>query len=358
MAKLRMGYVGCGYMAQKVHIPNILALEEDCELAAIAEVRPELGKKVQRRYNIPKLYTSHLELAQDDTVDAVGVSGSGTIQGDIARDLLLAGKDVFLEKPMAVSVRQADDILRAERESGRRLMIAYMKRYDKGNELIKSLLEQYRKTKEMGRLRYVRNQGIVGDWIGGLDTPFDQTDEPYPQEVVNNWPEWLPEKYYRGYYGYLQQWTHNINLLRWFLDAGEQVNVRSVTLYPDDGMTGVTVFDMAGTIVSLESGYLTCHEWNEQTQIYFDRGWVKTEMPTLLLRSVPAGVEVYQGDQEIKKKTRLFPKDGRSWMYSEEMKHFVNCILHDKTFRSPSSDAMTDVKLLEQIYQKYLGTVD
>jgi len=120
-----MGYIGCGFMAQKVHIPNLISLPE-CELIAIAELREELAKKVQARYRIPKCYQNHKELAKDAEIEAVGVSGHYAVQGEIAIDLLRAGKDVFVEKPMAVSVSQAERILEAVRESGRRLMVGYV----------------------------------------------------------------------------------------------------------------------------------------------------------------------------------------------------------------------------------------
>ena len=55
---------------------------------------------------------------------------------------LRAGKHVFMEKPMAVSVAAAEEILDASREGGGRLMVAYMKRYDAGNETAKAAILQ------------------------------------------------------------------------------------------------------------------------------------------------------------------------------------------------------------------------
>ena len=48
---VRLGYVGCGFMAQKVHIPNLLSTP-GCELVALAELRQELGRKVQASFAI------------------------------------------------------------------------------------------------------------------------------------------------------------------------------------------------------------------------------------------------------------------------------------------------------------------
>src|SRR4051812_7962156 len=107
MRKVRLGYVGCGFMAQKVHLPNFSSLP-DCELLALAEVRQELGHKVQARFGIPTLYADHHAMLANPAIDAIAVSAAFGVQGDIARDGLLAGKDVFMEKPMAISVAQAD----------------------------------------------------------------------------------------------------------------------------------------------------------------------------------------------------------------------------------------------------------
>src|SRR5687767_14778217 len=109
---IRLGYVGCGFMAQKVHLPNFASIP-GCELAALAEVRRDLGRAVQRRMGIPRLYGEHHELLADPEIDAIAVSAGFMVQGEIARDALRAGKDVFMEKPMAISLAQADAILDA-----------------------------------------------------------------------------------------------------------------------------------------------------------------------------------------------------------------------------------------------------
>ena len=358
MKKMKLGYVGCGLMAQKVHIPNIVSLAEECELVAIAEIRPELGRKVQQRWHIPACYDSHIKLAQDKTIQAVGLSGHYAGQGEMAIDLLKAGKDVFMEKPMAISLEQADRILEAERQSGKRLMIACMKRYDAGNVMVKNLLDQYRASGELGQLRYVRNQGIIGDWFAGLDTAMDQTTEAMPKAPECSWPSWLPKEHQSGYIEYLQQYTHNVNLLRWFL-AGEddKVQVKSATLDAQDGLSGATVLKINGITTVIESGWVKCHEWNEHTQFFFEKGWIKTEMPTLLLRNVPASVEVYRGDGAAPSTSKFFPANGRSWSYKEELKHFLECLRDGTPFRSPAADARKDVQLLEAIYQEHVKAI-
>lgn len=357
MGKLKLGYVGCGFMAQKVHIPNILLLG-DCELAAVAELRPKLGRKVQERFRIPRLYAGHLELARDKDIAAACVSGHFYAQAEIAIDLLRAGKDVFMEKPMAVSLEQAERMLDAEKRSGRRIMVAYMKRYDAGNVAVKGLIDRARASGEMGRITYVRNHGFCGDWTAGLDTPFDTTDEPYP-ETQARYPSWLPPRHIGGYLGYLQQYTHNVNLVRWFLDAGGDVpgagvKVKAVELDPKGGVAGVVVLEVAGVRTVIESGGVPYHGWEEHTQLYFEGGWIRTEAPPLLLRNVPATVEVYRGSTADKLLTHTFPAASREWSYKAEMRHFVECVRTGAPFRSPASDTIEDVRTFEAIYRRHV----
>lgn len=351
MEPLRMGYVGCGFMAQKVHLPNLANMPE-CQLVALAELRPKLGALVRERYHIPKLYRDHLELAADPEIEAVGVSAAFSVQADIARDLLLAGKHVFMEKPMAVSVAQAEEILAASRKGGARLMVGYMKRYDAGNELVKELLDGFRASGELGTITLARNHGFCGDWTAGLDAPMDKSDEPMPVGAPPRLPDWLPAEQMKPYLGYLQQYTHNLNLLRWFLDAGDKVQVRHVDL-DNDGYTGVTILDMNGVRAVLETGAVSHYRWDEHTQIYFRHGWVKTDAPPLLLRNQPAEVEVYRAG-ETQTFTNPLPKARWSWSYRRELEHFIAQVKSGQPFRSSGEDTLTDVLLFEEIFRRYL----
>ncbi len=137
---IRFGYVGCGFVAQRIHIPNFASLP-DCRIMALAEVRQDLGRRVAARYNVPKVYQSHEELAADPEIEAAGVSAPYTLQSRIAEDLLRAGKHVFMEKPMAVSTSRARSMIAAGRQGKARLMVGYMKRFGTAYARAKDLTE-------------------------------------------------------------------------------------------------------------------------------------------------------------------------------------------------------------------------
>ncbi len=346
---LRFAYVGCGFMAQKVHIPNFRQIA-GVQWVGLAEVRPRLAEKVAARFGIPKVYRSHREVAEDPEVQAVGVSAAFSQQAEIAADLLAAGKHVFMEKPMAVSVEQAEHLVAAGRQSGARLMVAYMKRHDDGNRIGQAQVRSWANNGEVGRLTYARGHGFCGDWTNNLEAPMDGTDEPYPPAPRIK-PSWLPDEYVDRYMGYLQQYTHNLNLLRWFLGAGPEqaVGVRAVDL-DENGMTGVAVLDIGGVRAVLESGGVRYHAWEEHTQIYFERGWVQVFSPPLMVRNQPARVQIYDGRN---RETREVAGPW-TWAYRREAEEFVRRLETGEPFESSGEDTLQDVAAFEAIYRRWL----
>ena len=354
-APVRFAYIGCGFVGQKIHIPNFSALP-DCDFIAIAEPRSDLGARVAKRYGIRKVYKSHEEIAADPEIEAVGVSAPYTLQGRIAHDLLRAGKHVFMEKPMAVSVKRAEAILDTERDSSARLMVGYMKRYDTGNVLVKQHLDNWRAAGEKPVL--ARAHGFGGNWVYATDPniPFETSDIAPPAPPADEFPEWIPEKWCRPYLEYLQQWTHNLNLLRFFLgDDGGKTTVKSVQ-FDSDGFTGLVILQVNGVRATIESAYIDFHSWDEHTQIYFKSGWLRTGAPPLMQKETSGTVEIYRAatDDRPAQLTREFATPG--WSYREEANHFLACVRSGAPFHSSAADTLHDVRLFEEIYRQFIST--
>ena len=155
-----------------------------------------LPKMSRKRFRVEKVYSSHLELAADAGIDAVAISAHYAEQGEIAADLLKAGKHVFMEKPMAVSVLQGEKMLNAAKEGEARLMVGFMKRFDPGNVLARTTIRQWLGDGTKGRLFYARNHGFQGHWLNGLSQsePFTHSDEPIKAfDAADLLPTWLPK---------------------------------------------------------------------------------------------------------------------------------------------------------------------
>jgi predicted dehydrogenase len=121
----------------------------------------------------------------------------------------------------------------------------------------------------------------------------------------------------------------------------------------DGGHAGIVVFDMAGVRAVLESGDVSHYRYDDHTQVYFRHGWVRLHMPPLLLKQVPAEVELYRAGDE-QSFTRRIPQPAWSWSYKREAELFIRCLRTGEPFRSPAEDTRTDVRLIEDIFRIHL----
>ena len=97
----RVGVVGCGLIAQVMHLPYLTELGDRFELAALCDVSETVAQRCGERFGVTSLHTSWEDLLAED-LDAVMVLTSGD-HAPIAIAAAQAGLHVFVEKPMALS---------------------------------------------------------------------------------------------------------------------------------------------------------------------------------------------------------------------------------------------------------------
>jgi predicted dehydrogenase len=122
--RVRIAVVGCGWWATRVHLPALRA-DAACDLVAVADADPTRAQRAAARFGVPRWYADHRALLEAERVDGVVVATPPDSHYAIARDCLLAGADVLVEKPMTVAARDARDLLEMARRTGRRLHVGY-----------------------------------------------------------------------------------------------------------------------------------------------------------------------------------------------------------------------------------------
>src|SRR4051812_45578672 len=111
MSKVRIGFVGVGNMGQCAHLRNYATLPE-CEVVAIAELRPKLREKVAARYGIPRTYPSHEEMLASEKLDGIVAIQLFLHHGQFVPQLLQARIPVLTEKPLAGSIEMGKQIVK------------------------------------------------------------------------------------------------------------------------------------------------------------------------------------------------------------------------------------------------------
>ena len=121
MAKLKVGIIGLGGIA-RAHCLAISTLD-NVEVVAVADLFEEKRRQYMEKYDIPKGYPSHTELLKDDEVEAVAVVLGHQLHHRLTVDACNAGKHVLVEKPMALSLEQCDDMIEAAANNNVKLMV-------------------------------------------------------------------------------------------------------------------------------------------------------------------------------------------------------------------------------------------
>ena len=175
MEPLRIGVVGCGQIAQVMHLRFLEELPQ-FRIAAVCDLSPKVVQAVGERYHVPVRCTEYAELVTRDDIDAVAVL---TMEhADVAVAAAEAGKHLFIEKPIGFSLAEADRIIAAVERAGVTAMIGYMKRYDPGYEYGAARM------REMGDVRLIRVHDFAVDFSAHLPLFTLVTRDDVPAAVA------------------------------------------------------------------------------------------------------------------------------------------------------------------------------
>jgi predicted dehydrogenase len=146
---VRIGVVGLGYWGPNL-ARNFDALP-GCELAWLCDRSVERLEAFRGRFPHARETTELDELLTDPDLDAVAIATPVPTHAALARRVLEAGKHVFVEKPLAQSVDDAEEVVAAAHVSGRTLMVGHLLEYHPGLERLKELVD----SRELGKVHYI-----------------------------------------------------------------------------------------------------------------------------------------------------------------------------------------------------------
>ena len=132
--KVRVGLIGCGQVAQVVHLPTLGFLSDHFRITYLCDVSTRALEHCQAKIpgpgpKIPRVTKNATELCSSDDVDVVFVLSNDEYHAEHAILALQHVKCVFVEKPVALNLRDIDRIQQAEKSSKGKLMVGYMRRY-------------------------------------------------------------------------------------------------------------------------------------------------------------------------------------------------------------------------------------
>jgi len=142
LANLRIGFIGCGGIANQKHFTGMVQ-QKGVDLVAFCDIVIEKAQQAAKKYGTPdaKVFTDYRELLSDKSIDAVHVLTPNVSHSEITVAALNEGKHVLCEKPMAINAEEAQKMLDARDRSGKLLTIGYQYRHFHENALAKKVVD-------------------------------------------------------------------------------------------------------------------------------------------------------------------------------------------------------------------------
>ena len=204
MNTLKFGLIGCGRIASK-HAQLLSGLE-GAKLACVCDIKEERAAKFSKEYNVP-YYTDYQQMLREEDVDVVNILTPSGLHAKHAIDVARQKKHLVVEKPMTLTLEDADEMIRVCAENKVKLFVVKQNRYNLAIKKLKEAVESGRFGKFVMatvRVRWCRTQDYYNqdDWRGSW---------AYDGGVFAN------------------QASHHIDMLLWMMGEVESVFAKAST---------------------------------------------------------------------------------------------------------------------------------
>jgi predicted dehydrogenase len=274
--RLRIGVLGCGQIAQAAHF-GACRKARNAELYAICDLAADLLAEMSAVHHPHVAYLNYDDMLADPCVDAVIVAIADQFHVAAASKALAAGKHVLVEKPLAVTIAEAEALRQQVAESGLTLQVGTMKRFDPGIAFARRFIQD-----EIGQLLALKA------WYGDSTYRYEMTDALQPiiaSSASARRPAGDPKANRRRYY-LLGHGSHLVDTARFL--GGEIVSVRATLVEKFGTYCWFAETEFAdGSVGHLDLTIAVRMDWHEGFQVYGEHGSVlgKTYNPWYLRSS-------------------------------------------------------------------------
>ncbi|MDW7658226.1 MAG: Gfo/Idh/MocA family oxidoreductase [Bacillota bacterium] len=332
--KARIGIIGCGGMANSVHLPSLSEIE-NCEIIAVCDLVEEKVNRAAEKYNVPKRYTDHLEMLKSESFDGVVCLVEPDRMYRVVYDCLNAGVHVMMEKPAGINAYQSDSLARTAEKTGKILAVAMNRRH------IPLVQHVFKKMKEL--------------------TPITQVDGVFikSSDIASGW-------HYMN--AFVSDIIHAVDLIRYLAgsepEAAATVAARNNS--PIDNAWSSVIRFKNGITGTLKSNYQTAgrvHSFEihgPKASAFINLGFGEAACEATILHA--SGQSIYSlasvgvsGPNCEKIDGMAMVNSDKYYQYSgfkQENIDFINCILSGQDPLCPIADAAKSMHMAEMLLEK------
>jgi len=338
---LKVGVIGCGLIAQEVHIPNYIE-NSMSELVAVCDVEKNAVQKVAEKYGIKHTFTDYRELLEQNLVEAVSVCTPTSTHSKIVIDAASHGVHTLCEKPLALTLAEADEMLDAVSPSKIKFMVGYNYRFLPNHIRAK----QYVSGGRIGKPILIRGEVV--------------TAGPYRSRMDKKHYQYETEKRLGAFFDI---GSHLVDLFIWMMG-----NPKEVFAFFSTHKSGIKVDDSSVITIKFESGVLgnIVVSWlnlpdyqsmanNKQIEIIGEKGKIESDFfgPSLSLYSTNSLASKIKGKIKITPSAfdPKIPDEALRWSYKKEIDSFLRSIIKNREPPVTGKEAREALKLVLAAYE-------
>ncbi len=350
---LRVGVVGCGLIAQVMHLPHLAELGDSYEIAALCDVSEPVAAACAHRYHVKTVHTSWQDLVAE-RLDAVMVLTSGS-HAPIAVAAAQAGSHVFVEKPMCLSLAEGQDMYTAARDADVRLMVGNMKRYDPAYQRLQELMP---------------TPGLPLVAVTTLESPFEPYIQAYPmadrvrppadviaalraeddERLAAALPEGDAEARYCYRWMLLDNLVHELNMLRGVLGEPDRVHQARLSRTVCDISLGFGATDVHLSWVELPG----MAQYRQELAFYGIERRVTLTLPSPYLRNMPSQLTIETGREGTPFADRTVEIVSFEEAFKRELVEFAAAIEASRAPRTDVIEGLHDIALCKAIAMSHI----
>lgn len=286
MKRIRAAIIGSGLIAGKKHIPAFLKLRSKTELVAVCDLNLAAAKEVASRFGIPRAYGNIEEMLSTEKPDLVDICTPPKTHVRLAVEAMRHGCHVLVEKPMALTVADCDQIVQASKDYGLKVCVAH-------SDLFYEPFIKARRMVENGAIGRVRGMRIF------LSTPTD-----YMTSRPEHWAHKLPG----GVIG--ETGPHIVYMTLAFIPNIRTVNVDALKVmhdYPWSSFEDYRINLIGDEAISSATVVYTTEQWAAKVEILGDTGFLMLDLESMNvvhykrteLKPAPVGLSLLRESAEL-----------------------------------------------------------
>lgn len=350
MKKLKVGLVGLGEVAQIIHLPILESLKDRFEITALCDISENLLQVLGEQYRVRHLFTDARKLAELEELDAVFVLNSDEYHTECVIAAARNGKHVLVEKPVCLTVSDADEIIKARDEAGVQMMVGYMRRF------APAFIQGVEEVNQLGGIRYARIRDIIGQnrlMIEQSSNVYRPNDIPAEamtdrqergkrmvQEAIGDAPQDVKNAY-RLLCGLN---SHDLSAMREMI--GIPKRVVSAAQWNNGGYINA-IFEFDGYYATFETGVDDQRRFDAHIEVYGAKKSVKVQYNTPYIRHLATTLVINETVEEAYNETIIRPTFTDA--YTVELEYFYDVVTQGVKPKTSIEDYKEDLKIFKMI---------